>query len=208
PARRHDDHFRAVSAILPWLFYRLNQLVSRVAKQVAQDLPVILLVLYDEDALAHGSFTCRSTFTGIVNANVEPLPTLDSTQMRPPCIPMVRLAIDRPRPVPPFRLVAVLSACWNSSKIFPWSEEAMPGPVSRTATVRDPLSPVALIATSPSYVNLIAFPTRFSRTWASRRPSPWPMGRLWPTSVVRARFFPAASDPTAETTVSTTSLSE
>src|SRR5262249_20612348 len=188
--------------------FGFDQLIAGVTQHIAENAPIVRLIFNYQDALAHGSLACRSTFTGIVNANVEPLPTLDSTQMRPPCIPMMRLALDRPRPVPPFRLVAVLSACWNSSKIFPWSEEAMPGPVSRTATVKDPLSAVALIATSPLSVNLIALPTRFSRTWASRRPSPWPMGRLWPTSVVRARFFPAASDPTAETTVSTTSLSE
>src|SRR6516165_1158084 len=98
---------------------RLDQLVSGVTRQVPQDLPVVFLIFNHQDALAHGSLTCRSTFTGIVNANVEPLPTSDSTQMRPPCIPMIRLAIDKPRPVPPFRLVAVLSACWNSSKILP-----------------------------------------------------------------------------------------
>src|SRR4029077_14469939 len=85
---------------------------------IAQDPTVVFLVLNDEDAFVHGSLTCRSTVTGTVKANVEPLPTSDSTQMRPPCIPMIRLAIDRPRPVPPFRLVAELSACWNSSKIL------------------------------------------------------------------------------------------
>src|SRR6516165_5399168 len=79
---------------------RLDQLVSGVAQQVAQDLPVVFLVLNDKDAPAHASPTCRSTFTGIVNANVEPLPTSDSTQMRPPCISMMRLAIASPSPLP------------------------------------------------------------------------------------------------------------
>src|SRR5208337_2160406 len=36
--------------------------------------------------------------------NVEPSPTFESTQMRPPCISMICLAMARPRPVPPFGL--------------------------------------------------------------------------------------------------------
>src|SRR5262245_13676803 len=32
---------------------------------------------------------------------VEPLPKVDSTQMRPPCISTICLAMARPRPVPP-----------------------------------------------------------------------------------------------------------
>ena len=43
----------------------------------------------------------------------------NSTQSLPPCISTMRREIDRPRPVPPFFLVAELSACWNSSKILP-----------------------------------------------------------------------------------------
>src|SRR5262249_30343426 len=96
-----------------------DQLISGIAEHIAKYPAVVRLIFDHQDALAHGSPTCRSTLTGIVNANVEPLPTSDSTQMRPPCIPMMRLAIDKPRPVPPFRLVAELSACWNSSKILP-----------------------------------------------------------------------------------------
>ena len=71
-------------------------------------------------------------------------PSSDSTQIVPPCISTMRLAIDRPSPVPPFFLVVELSACWNSSKILAWSASEMPGPVSRTATVNAPLAADAL----------------------------------------------------------------
>src|SRR5262245_50853540 len=47
--------------------------------------------------------------TGSSRRNVEPLPTLDSTQMRPPCISTICLAMARPRPVPPLALVLELS---------------------------------------------------------------------------------------------------
>jgi hypothetical protein len=44
---------------------------------------------------------CRSTITGSVNANVEPCPGCDSTQILPPCISMTRFDTASPRPVPP-----------------------------------------------------------------------------------------------------------
>src|SRR5262249_14951374 len=176
---------------------RLDQLVSGVAQQVPQDLPVVFLIFNHQDALAHASTTCRSTFTGIVNANVEPLPTSDSTQMRPPCISMMRLAIASPSPVPPFCLVIDASACWNSSKILFWSFSAMPGPVSCTATVKVLSEVEALIDTSPVSVNLIALPTRLSRTWVRRRSSPCAGGRSFGSSTFSARFLEVASDSTA-----------
>src|SRR5262245_15499414 len=46
---------------------------------------------------------------GICIWNVDPLPTVDSTQIRPPCISTICLAMARPRPVPPFALVFELS---------------------------------------------------------------------------------------------------
>src|SRR5581483_11074141 len=58
----------------------------------------------------------------------------------------MRLAMARPRPVPPFSLVVEESACWNSSKILLWSAAEMPGPVSCTATVTVPSAVEALIA--------------------------------------------------------------
>src|SRR5690606_31251902 len=90
--------------------------------------------------ILHQCPTCCSTFTGTVNEKVEPSPRWESTQMRPPCISTIRLEIDRPSPVPPFFLVAELSACWNSSKILPRSASEMPGPVSCTESVYEPLA--------------------------------------------------------------------
>ena len=49
---------------------------------------------------------------------VEPLPTSELSLIWPPCISIIRFEIARPRPVPPFCLVMVLSACWNSLNSF------------------------------------------------------------------------------------------
>src|SRR5271165_3254502 len=93
----------------------LDQLISGVAQQITQDLPVVHLILDHQNASAHQCPTCASTLTGTVKANVDPCPSSDSTQSRPPCISMIRLAIASPSPVPPFCLVIEESACWNSS---------------------------------------------------------------------------------------------
>ena len=85
-----------------------------------------------------GAATCRSTRTGSANRKVEPRPRADSTQIRPPCISTIRLAMARPSPVPPFFRVLELSACWNSSKILAWSASEIPGPVSATETTKLP----------------------------------------------------------------------
>src|SRR6266536_6675544 len=76
----------------------------------------------------------------------------------------------------------------------------MPGPVSQTATVNAPFIADARIATSPLSVNLMALPTRLSRTWESRRPSPRPVGRPGATSALKTNRFSAASGSTADTT--------
>src|SRR6202035_5883859 len=109
--------------------------VAGAGEKIAQDLAVVFLILNDENPLAHGRPAWCSTRNGTVNEKVEPAPRLDSTHNLPPCISMMRFAIDRPSPVPPLALVCVLSACWNSSNIFAWSAAAMPGPVSRTEMV-------------------------------------------------------------------------
>jgi hypothetical protein len=49
---------------------------------------------------------------------LEPLPGLDSTQMRPPCISIIRFEMASPKPVSPFLRVIELSACWNSWNSF------------------------------------------------------------------------------------------
>src|SRR6516165_4832301 len=96
----------------------LEDLESSMAKEIAKDSPIVLLVLDYQNALCHAFPTCCSTSTGTSRKKVEPAPSFDSTQMRPPCIATIRRAIDRPSPVPPFFLVVVSSACWNSSKIL------------------------------------------------------------------------------------------
>src|ERR1700733_8777331 len=114
---------------------RFCHLVADAAEKIAENLPVILLILDDENALAHAFPACCSARTGSSTKNVEPPPRADSTQSLPPCISTMRLAIDRPSPVPPLALVCVFSDCLNSSNILAWSASAMPGPVSRTAIV-------------------------------------------------------------------------
>ena len=57
-----------------------------------------------------------------MKVKVEPLPTSESSLIWPPCISIIRFEIARPRPVPPFCLVMVLSACWNSWNSFSWSD--------------------------------------------------------------------------------------
>src|ERR1700730_4742308 len=98
---------------------RFDQLISSVAQQITQDLPVVHLILDHQNASAHQCPTCVSTLTGTVKANVDPCPSSDWTQSRPPCISMIRLAIASPRTVPAFCLVSEEAACWNSSKILP-----------------------------------------------------------------------------------------
>src|SRR5262249_14379436 len=147
-ARRHDQRLLAVLG--------MNDLVAGAGEQVAQDLPVVLLVLDHQNAPAHDRASCCWTVIGSVKKKVDPWPGRGSTQMRPLCMSLMRLAIDNPNPVPPFVFVDELSACWNSLKILTWSSSLMPGPESLTATVNEPLAAEALMATSPASVNLMA----------------------------------------------------
>src|SRR6516164_9222972 len=101
--------FRSANAGLAIPGFR--HLISGTAQEVAEDLPIVLLVLDYQNAFAHAASTCRSTFTGSVNVNVEPRPGCDSTQILPPCISMMRFDMASPRPVPPFLRVMALSAC-------------------------------------------------------------------------------------------------
>src|SRR5215471_8580138 len=136
----------------------LEHLVADIRQHVAEDAPVVFLVLHHEDAFRHACAAWRSRAIGSVNEKVEPDPRVDSTQMRPPCISTMRLAMDRPRPLPPLVRVGEPSTCWNSAKMRAWSAWSMPGPVSRTAIVKVPLCADALMVTSPASVNLIALP--------------------------------------------------
>src|SRR4029077_3170074 len=145
---------------------RLDHLVARHAEQVAQDLAIVLGILDHEYLLAHWAASLiGTTLIGMVILKFEPLPTSDSTVMRPPCSSTILREIDSPRPVPPFLRVLVLSTCWNSSKILAWSAAAMPGPVSTTDSSKRSPTLSARISTPPWSVNFRALPARLSRTW-------------------------------------------
>src|SRR5712691_10602378 len=207
----HEDQVRVVrarhrDAVLS--SQRLDHLVAGGREEITDDPSVVLVVLDQQDAPAHVISTMRSTRTGRVKEKVEPFPSADSTQMRPPWSARMRFAMARPSPVPPFFRVLDVSTCWNSSKILAWSSAAMPGPVSDTETRKVPSETLASTRTSPAPVNLTPFPTRFKSTWLSRRSSPRPTGRSGATATVSASFFSAASGSRAVTTVCTTSFSE
>src|SRR5262249_4597092 len=101
--------FRSANAGLAIPGFR--HLISGTAQEVSEDLPMVLLVLDCKNAFAHAVSTCRSTMTGSVKVKVEPWPGCDSTQIRPPCISMMRFDMASPKPVPPFLRVIALSAC-------------------------------------------------------------------------------------------------
>ena len=90
---------------------------------------------------------CCFAETGSVKQNVEPFPTTDSTQIVPPCISIIRFEMASPRPVPPLlardRIVGLLELLEQLA----WSALEIPGPVSRTATLNDPLAQLPVIET-------------------------------------------------------------
>src|SRR6516162_6173318 len=90
--------------------FRLGDLIVGRGKHVANDLATIRLVLDHQNALAPAvGSTCRSTMTGSVKVNVEPWPGCDSTQIRPPCISMIRLEMASLSLLFNFQLLARLS---------------------------------------------------------------------------------------------------
>src|SRR5580704_6838676 len=91
--------------------HRLEEFIVKAGQQVADDLPIVLGVLDDQDALAHAASIISSTWTGSTTRNVEPWPNTESTEIVPPCISTMRFEIARPRPVPPFLRVLELSIC-------------------------------------------------------------------------------------------------
>src|SRR5262245_8707108 len=151
-----------------------DDLVAGALQRKSRDLPQVLLVLDDQYAMGHAAAPAAWARTGSSMRKVEPRPRTDSTQMRPPCISIISLAIARPSPVPPLVFVLVLSTWWNLSKIRSRSADGMPGPVSLTLTTKLPFVASAEMHTSPPSVNLIALPTKLSRTWVRRGSSPSP----------------------------------
>ena len=158
----------------------LDHLEARAGQQVAQDAPVLLVVLDGEDALAHASLrACRSTRIGTVKRNVDPSPRADSTQRRPPCSSTMRREIARAR-----ARCRPSSACWSCRPAgTPRRSSAgrlgrCPGRYPRpTRRRRRRVARASDRRRCPASVNLIALPARFSSTWVSRRSSPRPGGR-------------------------------
>src|SRR6185369_11301005 len=154
-----------------------------------QDASKVFLVLDHENALGHSATFLHSARVGNSIRKTEPLPRVDSTQMRPPCISTICLEIARPKPVPPLALVLELSTWWNCSNTrVSWSG-GMPGPVSATLTANVPLAATADTRTSPLSVNLMALPTRLSSTCVRRCSSPRPKGSFFATSVLKVSFL-------------------
>ncbi len=186
----------AASALLAG--HRLDQFVAAGRQQVAHDPAIVLLVLDHQDALAHVLPPCSFGSHRNAEEEVEPFPTVDSTQMRPPCISTMRLAIASPRPVPPLvlrgRAVAPAGTPRRSSAAPP---PGFPGPVSATETTNIPSGAATRTATSPASVNLIALPTRFNSTCVMRRSSPWPTGRSGATSTVSCKLLLGSQRPDA-----------
>src|SRR5262245_35108164 len=114
----------------------LDNLIPRTREQIAQYRAQLFLVLDDENAFHQAARLAASARTGSSMRKVEPWPGLDSTQMRPPCISTIFLAMASPSPVPPLVLVFESSIWWNSSKILSFSSGGMPGPVSLTASAK------------------------------------------------------------------------
>src|SRR4029453_8757446 len=101
PLRRCDSR-------LP--IWRFMHNVTRAGQEITQDAAQVFLVLDDENALAgHGRTPRSGARIGSRSWNVAPRPDVDSTQICPPCISTICLAMARPRPVPPFALVLELS---------------------------------------------------------------------------------------------------
>src|SRR5581483_7048384 len=89
----------------------LGHLVTGIGEEIAKDLPIILVILHHQNALAHVLPTCVLTLIGRVKKKVAPSPSLDSTQSLPPCISTIHRAMDKPSPVPAFFFVADESTC-------------------------------------------------------------------------------------------------
>ena len=109
--------------------------------------------------------------------NSLPLPGWLETPMVPPIIATRRAEIVSPNPVPPNCRVVEPSAWVKGSKIERILDSGMPMPVSRTPNRRrtsfsPPPDWSTLTTTSPSWVNLMALPTRFVRICRKRPASP------------------------------------
>src|SRR5918992_1057772 len=81
----------------------------------------------------HSRSSTVSTASGSSKAKLEPRPSAESTQIRPPIAATSPRAMKRPRPVPP-RLRPPPSARWNLRKMRSCSPAGIPMPWSTTRT--------------------------------------------------------------------------
>jgi hypothetical protein len=112
----HEDEVEAVGFGLgdtALAIFGLDDRVPCAREKVAEHTPRVFLIFNDKDALGHTAVFRNSARIGSSIWKVEPLPSVDSTQMRPPCISTICLAMASPRPVPPLALVSELSTWWN-----------------------------------------------------------------------------------------------
>ena len=119
----------------------------------------------------------------MVKWKVQPVPgPALSTHIVPPISSASSLLMARPRPVPPYLRVVLLSAWLNfwNSRLLPCSDRPMP--VSRTAKCSLSLSVATLSTTSPASVNLTALLNRLSRICRSRVTSPSITGGTSPSN--------------------------
>ena len=110
----------------------------------------------------------------IVKWNVEPRPAPAlSTSIVPPINSASSLLIARPRPVPPYLRVVLLSAWLNfwKRRLLPSADSPMP--VSRIVKrSTSSASAFTVSTTSPRSVNLTALLNTLSNIWRSRVTSP------------------------------------
>ena len=159
-----------------------------------------------------------------VSSKVDPTPTSERTSICPPMWRARRCAMARPSPVPTRRVGELRPPCTNGLNTC-WScAGAMPGPVSRTRTVRRAWSSSATTeactSTSPRSVNFTALATRFSAIWRMRCASPMSAhsrscsangecspGPAASTSTHRSMAFRCAASATTPVTSSSSSRS-
>ena len=128
-----------------------------------------------------GGSARASSMTGqrMVNQKVEPLPASLSRPMVPPICSTSFLEMTRPRPVPPKRRVAEVSAWVKAVNRRFWSAGLRPMPVSVTLTRRVAIpsgsgasSSMTRMVMEPVSVNFTALLTRLRSTWRMRTGSP------------------------------------
>ena len=134
---------------------------------------------------------------GSENEKVLPLPSVLSTQTRPPWCSTISRQIGRPSPVPLGLSVRVSPTCLKRSNTLGWSSSAIPSPVSITLTTISPPRRSARQVTEPTSVNFTAFEIRLITTWISRSRSPVTAGSPGATSFTSVRPLCSSSDAVA-----------